>query len=315
MFAARCPAEGRSVLLSERRIIGISLTEDAASIRFRCWCGAVGTVDRPASRPPLDAGRRLTVRRGSRVPFERRSRGRLPGTVDGQCHSMLIRRVARPLLSAVFVTGGVDALRDPAGKAKGAQPVVDQINAYFGPAAEKAAANAAPLADKARDAATDAVDADAVGGAADAVVEPIHEVARGGVFPLDAETYVKVNGAAMLGAGALLAIGRLPRLSSAVLAATLVPTTFGGHRFWEITDPDERTAQRIHFMKNISLIGGLILAALDTEGAPGVAWRARRAQRDAQRAARTARREAKLLAKATAAEVHRRAADLPGPLR
>jgi hypothetical protein len=48
------------------------------------------------------------------------------------------------------------------------------------------------------------------------------------------------------------------------------------------------------------MLGGLIIAAGDTEGKPGVAWRARRAARDARREAGhlagTARREAKLAA-------------------
>jgi hypothetical protein len=46
------------------------------------------------------------------------------------------------------------------------------------------------------------------------------------------------------------------------------------------------------------MMGGLMLAAVDTEGKPGVAWRARRAaadvRREARGLARTARREAKL---------------------
>ena len=46
------------------------------------------------------------------------------------------------------------------------------------------------------------------------------------------------------------------------------------------------------------MLGGLIIAAGDTEGQPGVAWRTRRAAKDARREARhfaaRARREAKL---------------------
>ena len=233
---------------------------------------------------------------------------------------MLIRRIARPLLSALFVSGGVDALRDPAGKAKAAQPVVDELNRILRPRTQSVADAVAPAVDQATgralDAAPDAIsDTDAATSLAGSVSDTVHDVAQSGrPFPLDAETYVKVNGAAMLGAGALLAIGRLPRVSSAVLAATLVPTTIAGHRFWEIEDPDERAAQQIHFMKNISLLGGLILAAVDTEGAPGLAWRARRAKKDAARAATTARRQARLVAKAARAEAHRRAAEFPGPV-
>jgi putative oxidoreductase len=56
--------------------------------------------------------------------------------------------------------------------------------------------------------------------------------------------------------------------------------------------------QRVHFFKNVSMLGGLLIAAGDTDGRPGIAWRARRAARDARREAKhlagAARREAKL---------------------
>ena len=79
-----------------------------------------------------------------------------------------------------------------------------------------------------------------------------------------------------------------------------MPTTAAAHRFWEESDPAERSSQRIHFFKNVSIVGGLMIASLDTEGKPGVVWRTRRAARDARREARhlaaSARREAKLAA-------------------
>ena len=40
-----------------------------------------------------------------------------------------------------------------------------------------------------------------------------------------------------------------------------------------LEDPAQRTQQRLHFFKNVSMLGGLIIAAGDTEGKPGVAWR------------------------------------------
>ena len=77
-----------------------------------------------------------------------------------------------------------------------------------------------------------------------------------------------------------------------------MPTTAAGHRFWEEKDPQRKAQQRVHFFKNASMLGGLLLAAVDTEGKPGVAWRARRAAADVRREARvlakSARREAKL---------------------
>jgi uncharacterized membrane protein YphA (DoxX/SURF4 family) len=119
-------------------------------------------------------------------------------------------------------------------------------------------------------------------------------------IPTETVTLVRLNAVAQIGAAAMLASGRLPRLSATVLAASLVPTTAAGHRFWEEEDPEQRRNQKIHFFKNVSMLGGLMLAAVDTEGKPGVAWRARRAAKDARRETRhlaaSARREAKLAA-------------------
>jgi hypothetical protein len=35
--------------------------------------------------------------------------------------------------------------------------------------------------------------------------------------------------------------------------------------------------QRVQFFKNLSMLGGLLLAAADTEGRPSMSWRAHRA--------------------------------------
>jgi uncharacterized membrane protein YphA (DoxX/SURF4 family) len=117
-------------------------------------------------------------------------------------------------------------------------------------------------------------------------------------LPENPVTLVRVNAAVQVAAALTLATGRMPRTSSAVLAGSLIPTTFAGHRFWEQDDPQAKAAQRVQFFKNCSMLGGLLLAAVDTEGKPGVAWRARRAAADVRREARVlaknARREAKL---------------------
>lgn len=119
-------------------------------------------------------------------------------------------------------------------------------------------------------------------------------------IPTEPVTLVRINAAVQIGAGLLLATGRAPRLASTVLAASLVPTTAAGHRFWEEQDPASRANQKVHFFKNVSMLGGLLIASVDTEGRPGVAWRARRAARDARREAghlaATAKREARLAA-------------------
>jgi uncharacterized membrane protein YphA (DoxX/SURF4 family) len=92
-------------------------------------------------------------------------------------------------------------------------------------------------------------------------------------------TLVRVDAGVKIGAGLLLALGKAPRLASAALATSLVPTTVAAHRFWEIEDPERRQAEQIQFLKNLGLLGGLMLASADTEGKPSLAWRARRAGR------------------------------------
>lgn len=161
----------------------------------------------------------------------------------------LVRRIARPMLSTIFISGGIDALRSPAPKR---------------PAAEE--------------------------------VQPVARKIP--YLPEDPETLVKINAAVHVGAGTLLALGKLPRLSALALAATLVPTTYTAHAFWAEDDPDRKTQQQVDFMKNVSLFGGLLIAAVDTEGKPGLAWRAQHAGRSARRAAKTQQAEARLAAKA-----------------
>ena len=130
------------------------------------------------------------------------------------------------------------------------------------------------------------------------VVPLVQKAAPGLPIPEDPVTLVRLNAAVQVAAGVALATGRVPRLASATLAVSLVPTTVAGHRFWAESDPAQKATQRIQFFKNVSMLGGLLLAAVDTDGKPGVAWRARRAARDVHREARhlshSARREARL---------------------
>lgn len=83
--------------------------------------------------------------------------------------------------------------------------------------------------------------------------------------PVNGASLVRANAAVHVVAGLGLATGRLPRLSALALAATLPPTTLAGHRFWEETDPMQRANQRIHFLKNVAMTGGLLMSTLDPE--------------------------------------------------
>jgi putative oxidoreductase len=111
------------------------------------------------------------------------------------------------------------------------------------------------------------------------VIETVRQVVGG--LPGDDVTLVRVNAGVDVAAGSLLVLGKLPRLSAAALAGSLILNTLGGHRFWEIETDTERAQQRLHFTKNLAMFGGLLFAALDRHGQPSLAWRAKRAAKRA----------------------------------
>lgn len=114
---------------------------------------------------------------------------------------------------------------------------------------------------------------DGVSAVAEPVVAPLRERVPG--IPENTEQAVQINGAVQTVAGAMLGAGVMPRLAALAIAGSLVPTTLAAHRFWEASDPQERATQRIQFLKNLTIMGGLLLAAADTGGSPSVAWRRR----------------------------------------
>src|ERR1035437_8660972 len=97
---------------------------------------------------------------------------------------------------------------------------------------------------------------------AETVTKPLSEIVD--AMPSDPETLVRRNGAVQISAGLLLATGKLRRLASLALIRSILATTYAGHRFWEGADEGASGQQRIHFLKNLGLLGGLILAAVDT---------------------------------------------------
>ncbi|MCX5046483.1 DoxX family membrane protein [Aldersonia sp. NBC_00410] len=151
---------------------------------------------------------------------------------------MLIRRIARPLLATTFVVGGIDALRNPQGRASAAAPLVAKGEETL----------------------------------------PSEVTAK---VPTDPVTLVRINGAVQVGSGVLLAFGKAPRLASLALAATVLPTTVTEQDFWNESDPQTKVTKRTEFLKNLSLLGGVMIAAVDTEGKPSLGWRGRRAARRA----------------------------------
>ncbi|MGZ4483623.1 MAG: DoxX family protein [Nocardioidaceae bacterium] len=134
----------------------------------------------------------------------------------------------------------------------------------------------------------------------DEIREVAHKVAPSLPVPEDDKTMVRLNAGVHIVAGLGLATGKFPRASALTLAATVLPTTAAGHPFWQEKDKAARADQMTHFFKNLSMLGGLVIAGFDTEGRPGVAWRAQHAvgsaKKEAKHLRKTAKREAKLAA-------------------
>lgn len=86
--------------------------------------------------------------------------------------------------------------------------------------------------------------------------DPIVRAARGAEVP-EPELAVKINSGVMLGAGALMAVGVMPRLMGTALATSLIPTTVIGHPFWD-KEGKERQQQQVQFLKNLALFGALL---------------------------------------------------------
>jgi uncharacterized membrane protein YphA (DoxX/SURF4 family) len=137
------------------------------------------------------------------------------------------------MLSAAFISRGIDALRSPEPAAEAARPTLEGLSK---------------------------------------LPDPV-----GTNVPSNAETVARINAAVQIGGGLLLATGRLPRVASTALALTVVPGSLGGHTFWSESDPQRKAEERRAFLTDVSLIGGLLIAAVDTEGKPSLGWRGRRA--------------------------------------
>ena len=101
------------------------------------------------------------------------------------------------------------------------------------------------------------------GGRVDQAAPVLATIRKVAPLPEDDELVVRGNAAVMVAAGTLLALGIAPRLSALALACSLIPTTLAGHSYWAVEDPAVRKQQRIQFHKNMAMLGGLLLAAID----------------------------------------------------
>jgi len=162
----------------------------------------------------------------------------------------LLRAGYRTMLASYFISSGVKAVRNPGPLAPLAEPLAEKV---------------VP------------------------VVKRYAPEQVAAYVPEDARTLVRLNGAVQIVGGLALATGKGRRVGALLLAGSLIPSTLAKYPFWDQTG-DEKAASRSHFAKNVSLLGGVLLASRDTEGRPGIAWRA---QAGSQAIAKSTSRTAK----------------------
>jgi len=61
--------------------------------------------------------------------------------------------------------------------------------------------------------------------------------------------------------GVSILLGYHARIGAALLIAFLVPVTLMMHNFWALEDPQEAMVQQAMFMKNLAMLGGVLLIA------------------------------------------------------
>jgi putative oxidoreductase len=89
------------------------------------------------------------------------------------------------------------------------------------------------------------------------------ERARTSGLPISDE-FVQASGWGMIASATALHFQPLRRLAALLIAFQLTPITYVGHRFWEMDEGPQRMQNRIHFFKNLSMIGAaLYIAATD----------------------------------------------------
>jgi uncharacterized membrane protein YphA (DoxX/SURF4 family) len=163
----------------------------------------------------------------------------------------LLRAAARPMLSTYFVLSGVRALRNPGQFVADAQPVANRLV----PAVQRMAPD--QIADR---------------------------------LPTETRTLVRINGAVQAAGGLALATGKGRRFGAGLLALSLIPTTLARHPFWSRGEAESRAHDRSQFAKNVSLMGGVLIASADTEGKPSLTWRATEGRQLSRRRAKKAKK-------------------------
>ncbi|MUK02183.1 DoxX family membrane protein [Vibrio cholerae] len=122
----------------------------------------------------------------------------------------------------------------------------------------------------------------------------------------------QVLGATQVGAALLLGIGRFSRVAALLLTVTATVNALVDYRSGDASTPEGKKARRTQLLKNLSLIGAVLLATVDTNGRPGIAWRAEHLAVGAKKNAAGLRKDARKQLKKADQAVRKTAADVVG---
>ena len=104
-------------------------------------------------------------------------------------------------------------------------------------------------------------------------------------FQTNEKVLARVIGGTQIGAGVCFALGKSARLAATILAVISALNGYVEWRSADISSKEGRDARRKQLLKNVSLTGGVLLAAVDTAGKPSLAWRAGHLAADARKSA------------------------------
>lgn len=112
--------------------------------------------------------------------------------------------------------------------------------------------------------------------------------------PVVANSAVVAQGLAAAQVAAALAYGagKFPRAAATVLVTTTGVNAYLDFRAAEHGTKDQKAARRSSALKNVSLVGATMLAAVDTDGKPSLAWRAEHLLNSAQKSANSLGKDA-----------------------
>ncbi|MFQ4147253.1 DoxX family protein [Arthrobacter sp. LAPM80] len=117
------------------------------------------------------------------------------------------------------------------------------------------------------------------------------------------KTLARLLAGTQVGAGVLLASGKFTRPAAVVLAVTAGLTTLVEYRSADTTTKENRSHRRKQLSRNIGLIGGALLASVDTAGRPGLAWRTEKFIESGKKTAKTQLKNADKTVRALAHDV------------